>query len=145
MMSETACWRMDPGSSMLRPSIKASSFTWVSHFDVKITVDITLKINWAENWRPIMFVNSLQNQIKWFLANTWNEILTDGSAICCWGDRGQSWYPWSQQHHSTDCQQEQVVTSTQSAYNSCESVAAVYNPPTPPYIFLIGKSKPYWC
>ena len=36
-------------------------------------------------------------------------------------------------------------TSTQSAYNSCESVAAVYNPPTPPYIFLIGKSKPYYC
>ena len=32
-----------------------------------------------------------------------------------------------------------MVTSTQSAYNSCESVAAVYNPPTPPYIFLIGK------
>ena len=30
-----------------------------------------------------MFVNSLQNQIKWFLSNTWNETLTDGSAICC--------------------------------------------------------------
>ena len=30
-----------------------------------------------------MFVNSLQNLIKWILVNTWTEILTDGSAICC--------------------------------------------------------------
>ena len=31
-----------------------------------------------------------------------------------------------------------MVTSTQSAYNSCESVAAVYNPPTPPYMLYIS-------
>ena len=39
-------------------------------------MDITLKINGAENWIIVMFVNSLQNQIKWFLANTWTETLT---------------------------------------------------------------------
>ena len=41
-----------------------------------------------------MFVNSLQNQIKWFLANTWTETLTDGSAICCCQVKNQENWHW---------------------------------------------------
>ena len=41
-----------------------------------------------------MFVNSLQNQIKWFLANTWTGTLTDGSAICCCQVKNQENWHW---------------------------------------------------
>ena len=57
-------------------------------------MDITLKINWAEHRILVMFVNSLQNQIKWFLANTWTETLTDGSAICCCQVKNQENWHW---------------------------------------------------
>ena len=57
-------------------------------------MDITLKINWAENRILVMFVYSLQNQIKWFLANTWTETLTDGSAICCCQVKNQENWHW---------------------------------------------------
>ena len=39
-------------------------------------------------------MNSLQNQIKWFLANTWTETLTDGSAICCCQVKNQENWHW---------------------------------------------------
>ena len=42
-------------------------------------MDLTHKINWTGNRRPLLFVNSLQNQIKWFLANTWNETFIDAA------------------------------------------------------------------
>ena len=49
------------------------------------------------------------------------------------GSWGEPWYSWLQQHQSTDCQQEQVVTSNQIAYNSFASVAAHQQPtPSPP-------------
>ena len=49
------------------------------------------------------------------------------------GRWGEPWYSWLQQHQSTDCQQEQVVTSNQIAYNSFASVAAHLQPtPSPP-------------
>ena len=41
---------------------------------------------------------------------------------------GEPWYSWLQQHQSTVCQQEQVVTSNQIAYNSFASVVAHLQP-----------------